>query len=78
MSCRVLDYKTFVSDDTREYMGFFNGPFTYVRPVFLGFRVFFLGMRWLPSGFPVVCKLLVEQSIDIGGLILMSVNLLHG
>lgn len=68
MGRNILDDQTLVSLDTLEDGGFFNSPFANVGPVLLGFGVFLLRMRGIPSRLPVIGKLFQERSLKLGGL----------
>ena len=64
MSCRVLDYEPFVSDNAFEDMRFFDRPFTNICPILIRFRILFLGVRGCPSRCPIVGELFEKGCID--------------
>ena len=66
MSSCVLDHKALVAMHALIDMGFFYSPFSNICPllILVGALSIFLGMGWLPSGLPIVCKLLKEVGFD--------------
>ena len=67
VSSSILDDESFVALHTLEHSWLLDSPFTNVCP-FLVFLLralgVLLGVRWLPSLFPVVCELLDEVTLD--------------
>jgi hypothetical protein len=65
MGSSVLDNKTLITFHTLEDSWLLYGPFSNICPFLIFVRAFgvLLGMRWLPSGLPVICELLDEISL---------------
>jgi hypothetical protein len=59
MSSRVFHNETLITLHTLEDMGFLYGPFSNICPFLLLVSTLgvLLGMRWLPSLFPVIGEL---------------------
>lgn len=68
MGGRILDDQTLVALNGLEHMRFFDRPRANVSPLFVGLRVLLFGMRWLPPGLPVICKLFEKWRLDVGRL----------
>lgn len=64
MGCRVLYNKPLITLNAFQDMGFLNGPFANVRPFFVGLGIFFLCMRGLPPGLPLIRELFDEICFD--------------
>lgn len=62
----VLNNQTLITLHTLEDGRLLNSPFSNICPflVFVGILGVLLGVRWLPSLFPVVCELLDEVTLD--------------
>lgn len=65
MSCGVLDHKTLVTFHALVDMRLLDGPFSYVCPflILVGPLGVLLGVRGLPSRFPIVGELLDEVTL---------------
>lgn len=64
MGSWILHNETLVTNHSWKYCWLFNCPFSNISPILFGFRVFFLGMGWRPSGLPIVRELFKERGFE--------------
>lgn len=64
VSSWVLDNKALVALDGQKFGRLLDRPLANICPVLFALRVLLLGLGDLPSGFPVVCELLEERSLE--------------
>jgi hypothetical protein len=68
VSSLVLDDQTLVTLHALQHGGLLDGPGTNVRPLLIVGLDILLCVRRLPSVLPVVCELLEEWCLELGGL----------
>jgi hypothetical protein len=68
VSSLVLDNQTLVTLHALQHGRLLDGPGTNVRPLLIVGLDVLLRVRRLPSGLPVVCELLEEWRLELGGL----------
>lgn len=68
MGSGILDDKALVALDALVDGGLLNRPLSNISPLLFSTLGVLLCVRWLPSLFPVVGKLLEEWCLELGGL----------